>query len=235
MNRMKTGWVFVWLLFISLQVHAQSKYVQIIVAPSTYTYGPRFVASLVPLTGQKTVVLNFPGKSKQELTRNIFAYLQQRPQLILKPKYSNEDLITYRDFSIVCDSSKCMAYLAALTYVYAMPEDGKIQLRFGKGSTLFSSLYKVDLRITRQDDVASIGNAPFNEYKFVQPEDGGELRSNKILSGYHTAVIHYGIAYPESIYDPKGKLINPGVKQIIEQYYDTYITDLNDFLGKLAK
>lgn len=72
------------------------------------------------------------------------------------------------------------------------------------------------------------------KYKFIQPADGrtqSAVSPHGGLLGHATSrKVNYKMAYPDSIFDPDGKVVNPANKKIIEAFFDGYITDLDQFL-----
>jgi len=224
--------------------NSQGKYFEVVTAAYNSHWGnDKFYGVIVPADKRdnSNAVLNFGGKTKKQLYEAIMQYVKARPTLVLKPKATNEHLITYRDFVTVGSIDSCFADLVALTYVYAIPEDGLVKVSFGINSTIFATIFKAKLQITPDDDVASIGDAPFNEYKYVQPADDGVLQNR---SAARTMLLGSGVkrvkrslkeAYPDSIFDPEGKIVNPFNKRIIENYYDWYAADLNYFIQDYFK
>ncbi len=217
-------------VFLSINNFAQNKYFEVVLKKTdigNYSYG-----QILPVGGAKNYPVAFQGKTKSQLYQMIKDYLKARPLLLLKEAYTTQDLITYRDFSYICDSSKSVADLIGKTYIYAMPEDNIIKFSVAKGSVIYSTLFHAKLQITQDDNVASIGDAPFNEYKYAQPKTEEILtsKSNFFLGNVNKKKkIYMNLAYPECIYDSEGKLINPIIKNYVEQYYNQFVTDIIAF------
>ena len=156
--------------------------------------------------------------------------------MVIKPKYTNEHLIIYRDFATIGSKEQCFADLVGLVYVYAIPEeDGTIKLDMST-SDLFASVNNAVLRITPDDNVASDADVPFNEYKYVQPADQTYLSSgstaSRILLGSRTKRKKHSLkeAYPDSVFDPEGNVVNATNKVLIETFFNNYAEDLHNYL-----
>lgn len=231
--------VFTFFAFWSF-ANAQGKYFKVIAKQYSTTYtSNKFYGKIAPLDENKNdeAILSFRGKSKQQLYNAVMDYLKERPGFVLKPKATTEHLITYRDFSNIGSMDSCFADLVGLTFVYVIPMEDVLKVSFGRGSEIYATIFGAKLQVTPDDNVASIGNKPFNEYKFVQPADEGVIQSrstarNILLggSGYKSATRSLKEAYPDSVFDPEGKVRNTINKRIIENYYDWFAADLNSFV-----
>lgn len=224
--------------------NAQGKYFKVITEPYKNSFlNDKYYGRVVPVNdaGGVNAVLNFNGKSKQQLYDATMQYLKERKGLIFKPKMSTPNLIVYRDFSTIGTMDSCFADLVGLTFVYAIPIDGAIKISFGIGSEIYATIFKAQLQITPDDVVASVGNRPFNEYEYVQPADIGMLQNRSTArtmllgSGSKTVKVSLKEAYPDSIFDPEGNVRNPKNKRIIENYYDWFAADLNSFVQNYFK
>lgn len=229
------------LAIATASLSAQGKYFKVAAFPYDNPWsGNKFYGNIVPVIDQGggNAILSFGGKNKQQLYEGIMQYLKARPGFLLKPKSTTEHLITYRDFTKVGSLDSCFADLVALTFVYAIPEDGLVKISFGITSKIYATIFQAQLEITPDDIVASVGDKPFNEYRYVQPADESVVKSRStahtILLGsstsYKTEKRSLKVAYPDSVFDPEGNVVNPVNKRIIENFYDWFVADLNAFL-----
>ena len=225
---------------LSFSANGQGKYFKVVTKPYNNSFiNDKYYGVVVPLNNNDgtNAILNFNGKSKQRLFDAVMDYLKARPALVFKPKMSTPNLITYRDFSNIGTMDSCFADLVGRTYVYAIPLDGAIKISFGMGSEIYATIFNAKLQITPDDNVASIGDKPFNKYKYVQPADEGILESRSTArqmllggSSYKSGKRSLKEAYPDSIFDPEGNVRNTVNKRIIERYYDWFAADLYSFL-----
>ena len=227
-------------MVLSFCANAQGKYFKVVTKPYESSFiNDKYYGAVVPANNAdgNSAILNFNGKSKQQLFDAVMDYLKARPALVFKPKMSTPNLIIYRDFSNIGNMDSSFADLVGRTYVYAIPIDGAIKISFGIGSKIYATIFNAKLQITPDDNVASIGDKPFNEYKYVQPADEGILESRSTArrmllggSGYKSGTRSLKEAYPDSIFDPEGNVRNIVNKRIIERYYDWFAADLYGFI-----
>ncbi|HWV67304.1 hypothetical protein [Chitinophaga sp.] len=218
------------LLAISLSGFSQGKYYEIVIEKGTYgNYG-----MVKPLSNQYDVKLSYDGKKQRQLLEGILEYLKNRPTLKIDTVLNGGTVVVYRDFATIGNKQTCFADLTGLIYMFAVPEEGYISIRAGGNSKIYASVFDAKLRISPGDDVVSEQDVPFNEFKFIQPTDGrtqSAVSPHGGLLGQATSrKINYKLAYPDSIFDPEGKIVNPNNKKIIEAFYDGYIADLDQFL-----
>ncbi|UNY97246.1 hypothetical protein MQE36_09060 [Zhouia spongiae] len=241
----KQKYIIVLLFLLSItSIYSQEQYFEIVAKKSTHPYDNRgyvYYGRIKPLSNQPYATLYFKGIGKKELHEAIMDYLKERPGMVVKPKHTNEHLIIYRDFATIGSKEQCFADLTGLIYMYVIPEeDGTVKLDVST-SEIFASLNDAVLRITMDDNVASDSDIPFNEYKYVQPADKTYLSSgsaaSKLLLGSRTKRKKRSLkeAYPDSIFDPEGNVINPVNKALIEDFFNRYAEDLNTYLSNRFK
>lgn len=157
-------------------------------------------------------LLHLPNLSKNEIEKKIFAFIKQKKYLY-RPFYSNENTISFRDFVMICDKSKCGSDLVAKNIFRLTYDKGFVRITLT--NDIYTSYFGGELIINNNDDVASKGNLPFAIYDFEIPEQ-------------------YTNEYPESIYtynkSGKVKVKNSNVQKIILNFYHQYITDLKVYL-----
>jgi len=207
-------------VIIATAAQSQEKYFEIVLAKDAYGL------MIKPLNNKKEVVLPYTGKSQKQLILAIHQYMKERPRL--KIDSENSDYLYYRDFATICTMEKCMADLVALTYVNIVPQNGKVKVNLGITSKIYSSIFNAKLNINPDDIVVSENDVPFNEYVFVQA-------SNQKKSSIYQTVRELKLAYPESIFDAQGKIVNPMNKETIENFYSGYVIDLKNYLDKNLK
>ncbi|MDG3582922.1 hypothetical protein [Galbibacter pacificus] len=241
----KQEYIAILIFFLSITAtYSQGKYFEIVAEKNTHPYDDRgyiYYGRIKPLDDQPYATLHFKDISKGTLHKAIMDYLKKRPTLILKPKFTNEHLIIYRDFATIGNKEQCFAGLTGLVYMYIIPEeDGTVKLDVST-SEIFASLNDAVLRITMDDNVASDSDAPFNKYKYVQPADKIYLSSgstaSKIFLGSRAKRKKHSLkqAYPDSIFDPEGNVVNPVNKALIEDFFNKYAEDLNTYLSHRFK
>gem|GEM_PF-2633997 len=217
---------------ISFSGYSQGKYFEVVVEKGSYD--GRNYGKVRPLNNQYAVKLSYNGKSQKQLLEGILEYLKNRPTLKIDTILNGGSCVVYRDFATVGNKQNCFADLTALTYLFAVPEEGYISINNGSISKIYASVFDAKLRISPGGDVVSEEDVPFNEYKFVQPTDGrtqSAVSPHGGLLGHATSrKINYKLAYPDSIFDPDGKIVNPANKKLIEAFFDGYIADLDQFL-----
>ncbi len=188
-------------------------------------------ASIAPVSASDqadnyTLKLDFKGKSKQQLIDAVLAYVDSHPEYVLKtPGQGFKAGICYRDFSVIGGEEKYGADLIALTLVHVYPGEGNLQIAIIGDSNIYSTIFKAKLRITADDRVASDDDLPFNTIKYVQPPTRLTGKRSGVKEGY-------GLAYPESVFDGEGNIINQASKDVIEQYYNALVKDLKAFIDK---
>lgn len=225
------------LMALAAPVFAQGKYFEVI----TQDFSGNLYGKVV-VRGRKdnTVKLEYKGKSKKQLLQYALNYLKDRPGLKRDTLIEGEGaLLCYKDFASIGAKDKCFADLVALTYIYVVPEEGYLSVSLSLSPKIFATIFDAKLKVDRGGVVVSENDVPFNEYKFVQPADGrtsSSVSPNGGLLGLATSrKIQYKLAYPDSIFDPEGKVVNPVNKKLVEEYYDGYINDLKSYLDKNVK
>ncbi len=224
------------LLITGQAAFAQGKYFEV-----TIEKGPvdnRNYGKISPLNGQYDIQLRFEGSNKKQLLDGVLLYLKNRPTIKIDTILNKGTCVVYRDFATIGNMKTCMADLTALTYFFVVPEDGYLSFRTGINSKIYASVFGAKLSISPGDDVVSEQDVPFNEYKFVQPADGrtmSNIAPGGLLGKATSRKVQYKLAYPESIFDPEGKVVNQHNKTTIEAFFDGYVTDIYDFLKKTMK
>lgn len=162
-----------------------------------------------------SVTIKLPNLSKEKVKEKIEALIKKR-NYVFKPFYSNESLISFRDFAIICNKNKCASDLIGKTIFHLAYDYGVVKITLE--NEIYSSFYGGELFINENDDVVSKLDVPFAPYEFQIPEK-------------------YADEYPESIYtfNKRGKIIikNAEVQKIILTFFNSYITDIKTFLEKL--
>lgn len=181
---------------------------------------------------QHEVSLPFKGKTPEQLYNGLLSYMKNRPGLkITYNKGVKSGFFQYRDFSFIGTKDKCFADLVALTYIgVVFDKPDSILITLGVTSKIFASIFDARLQITPDDDVASVNDAPFNEYQCMQPAD-----ERVMVTSTRTQKRELKQAYPDSVFDPDGKIVNAYNKELIEKYFDNYITDLKTYLEDYFK
>lgn len=233
---MKTGIQIIGIVFLFLAgitSYSQDKYfvVNYYKKEKADIFGKRAYGKLEHVNSQFEIKLRFAGKTRQQLFKSILKYLNNRPAFKVTKidSSSAKPFFIYRDFATICDKKKCLADLVALSYIYIVPADNIVYIRLAPHSVIYATIFDAKLRITEEGDVASDYDAPFDEYKFVQPED------QKSGTGLGKSTIRHKLAYPDSIFDRDGKIINPNNKKVIEDFFDGYFIDLKNFLQDNTK
>lgn len=162
----------------------------------------------------RSFTINLPNLSKERIRQRIALLIRER-NYVYKPYYSDESLISFRDFATICKKSKCGSDLIAKTLFHLAYDSGVVQITLD--NEIYSSFYGGELIINDNDDVASKNDVPFGAYEFQISEK-------------------YGDEYPESIYifNKKGKtrIKNPEVQKILLAFFNDYISDIISFLKK---
>lgn len=224
------------LVTVSYVAHAQVRYFEAVCEKSTDNlFGDNLFGYIRPLSKQPEIIFQLKNKSKSkaELMKLLQNYLKSRPGLKVEEVVNGEGAyICYRDFASIGDKSRCYADLTALTYIYAAPLDDMIKLRIGVSSKIYATLNDAKLEISPSGTVVSDNDVPFGDYKYVRP--GGYKTGNTggVFGKIKEKTKTPGLAYPDSIFDAEGKVVNPVNKQIIETFYDGYIHDLKKFLDE---
>lgn len=161
-----------------------------------------------------SVTIKLPNLSKEKIKDKIEALIKKK-NYVFKPFYSNENLISFRDFAIICNKSKCASDLIGKTIFHLAYDSGFVKITLE--NEIYSSFYGGELLINDNDDVVSKLDIPFAPYEFQIPEK-------------------YADEYPESIYafNKKGKIKvkNAEVQKIILTFFNGYIADIKSFLEK---
>lgn len=228
-----------WLIIIGMiaasGLQAQGKYFEARLEKNEFSGS--YYGIVAPINKQPDIRLEAPGKNKQQLLDKVLQYLKERPALKIDTVIRGSGpVVVYRDFATIGTKEKCFADLVALTYVFVVPEEGYVSVRLGAISKIFASIFDAKLQISPDGVVVSDNDAPFNEYKFIQPADGrtqSKVSPNGGLVGLATSrKVPYKLAYPDSIFDPGGKIVNANNKKLIETFFDGYVSDLQSFLQK---
>ncbi|HEY8956911.1 hypothetical protein [Chitinophaga sp.] len=218
------------LLILNFSGFSQGKYFEVVIEKGTYgNYG-----MIKPISGQYDVTLSYSGKNRKQLLEGILDYLKNRPTLKIDTVLNGGTVVVYRDFATIGSKQNCFADLTGLIYMFAVPEEGYISIRPGGNSKIFATVFDAKLRISPGGDVVSEQDVPFNEFKYIQPADGRTQSAvsphGGLLGKATSRKIDYKLAYPDSIFDPDGKVVNTNNKKIIEAFFDGYIADLDQFL-----
>lgn len=224
---------------IASPASAQGKYFEVKLEKNQFSSG--YIGKVLPIHDREYVKLAYPGKTKEQLYDAVLNYVKSHSGL--KLEYSDnikKTFLAYRDFATIGDKKKCSADLVSLAYIEVVTDvKDTLLVSYSPNSKIFSTIFDAKLLISPGNDVISEGDIPFNEYKFVQPEDGRTQSSISPNGGLLGAVtsrkINYKLAYPESIFDPGGKIVNSNNKKIIEDFFDGYILDLKNYLDKNLK
>lgn len=161
-----------------------------------------------------SIKISLEKKSKLEIENKIMSFIESN-HYTFKPYYSNDHLITFRDFTIICDKKTCGSEIIAKNIFYIEYGDGFVNISMN--NEIFSSIYGAKLIINDNDDVASQEDIPFGHFEFQVPEK-------------------YSNVFPESIYsfDKKGrtKVKNPFIQNLFLEFYNNYINNFKSFLEK---
>ena len=225
--------------FVALnnQAFSQQKYFSINYYKATgkgWTEGP--TAKLEIATKEVYIPLAFKGKTQKQFYEALHGYIQSRQRFKIDfDKGVGSGFFAYRDFSVIGNKDKCLADLVALTYVtIVFDHPDTLLVRVGATSKIYASIFDAKLLITPDNDVASVDDAPFNEYQFMQPDDERVLTSNA-WTGTRSKKRELKQAYPDSVFDPDGKVVNMHNKNLIENFFDQYIIDLEKYLRENLK
>lgn len=209
------------IFFSSLSIHAQGKYFEIVKVKKNRN--TRLLATVKPLKNKKEIIINYNGKSKTQLIETVRQYLKNNPALIINEDLNN--IIEYNKFDSICTKQKCLADLVGLTTVRCdFSDNGKIKISLAESTKIYTSIFGAVMKRGAGNNIVSDHDVPFNEFQFVLPKN--EIIGSTITKNEWKA------AYPESIFDADGKLINLNNKKIIEKFYDKYIDDLKIYLDK---
>jgi hypothetical protein len=238
MKNIKAVLAFIFVI-ISFSTYAQRKYFEVVPEKNEVTGG--YIGKVLPVDDPEYVKLAYPGKTKEQLYDAVMNYVKSHPGL--KLDYNNDTkktFLAYRDFATIGDKKKCAADIVSLTYIGVVTDlKDTLLVSYSRASRIFSTVFDAKLVISPGNDVVSEGDAPFNEYQFAVPADGKAQSSIAPYGGLVGAAtshrINYKLAYPESVFDSNGKIINPTNKKVIEDFFDGYILDLKDYLDKNLK
>ncbi len=189
--------------------------------------------ALKTTTGTPFISFAFPGKNTKQLHDAVLGYVKTLTTAY--PYYYKLQIddhvsgISYRCFETVGMHDSCFADIYALTYMNVIPSNDTLYVQVSPVSQLYATAFHAQLQITSTDAVASVNDVPFNFYSFIQPsmvlQEGGQaIWSRK--------TIPMRLAYPESIYDPEGNIVNAYNKQVIERFYDHHLVALKKYLDK---
>lgn len=182
---------------------------------------------VVPLNeNDPSIQFDYNGKSQKQLLQGVLNYLKERPGLKLDTLFEGDGpFLAYRDLATIGMKEKCFADLTALTYIYVTPENGFLRLRLGMRTKIYATINDARLSVSPDGIVISENNVPFGSLQFIRPGDYSNNGRKK----------KPGLAYPESIYDSEGKIINPTTKKLIEDFFDGYLIDLKNYLDRNLK
>jgi hypothetical protein len=238
---MKNIKAVLFLIFIlsSLCTNAQGRYFEVIPQKNEGIGG--YLGKVQPINDPEYVKLAYPGKTKEQLYDAVVSYVKSHSGL--KLDYTNDTkktFLAYRDFATIGDKKKCAADLVSLAYITVVTDlKDTLLVGYSRASKIFSTIFDARLVISPGNDVVSENDVPFNEYQFVLPAAGrtqSSISPGGGLIGVATSrKVNYKLAYPESVFDPNGKILNPGNKKIIEDFFDGYIVDLKNYLDKNLK
>lgn len=225
-------------MLISLGVNAQGRYFEI--KPEINELTGTYVGKVQPIDDPQYVKLAYPGKTKEQLYDAVVSYVKSHQGL--KLDYTNDTkktFLAYRDFATIGDKSKCAADLVSLTYIGVVTDlKDTLLVSYSSSSKIFATIFDAKLVISPGNDVVSENDLPFNEYKFVLPGTGrtqSNIAPGGLIGTVTSRKINYKLAYPESIFDANGKIVNSGNKKIIEDFFDGYVINLKDYLDKNLK
>lgn len=231
----KTIFTLVLVSFVQFS-YAQGRYFEVVCEKSNNSmFGDAFYGFVRPLGNKPEIIFQLTNKSKSkaELMKLLQSYLKSRPALKVDKVVGGQGAyVCYRDFASIGDKNQCYSDLTALTYIYAVPLDDMIKIRIGLDSKIFATLNDAKLQISPSDAVVSEGDVPFGDYRYVQPSGYKTGNTGGLLGKMKEKVKRPGLAYPDSVFDAEGKVVNPVNKQIIEAFYDGYVTDLKKFLDE---
>lgn len=227
-------------IFLCSGLHAQERYFE--VKPEINESAGGYIGKVQP-TGDdpQYIKLAYPGKTKEQLYDAVVNYVKSHRGL--KLDYTNDikkTFLAYRDFATIGDKVKCGADLVSLTYIAVVTDlKDTLLVSYSRSSKIFSTIFDAKLVISPGNDVVSENDVPFNEYKFVQPGKGRTQSSispgGGLLGAATSPNINNKLAYPESVFDANGKVVNPANKKIIEDFFNGYIVDLKNYLDKNVK
>lgn len=237
MKNISASLPFIFFILLSIGTNAQGRYFEIKPEINEATGG--YIGKVQPVDDVEYVKIAYPGKTKEQLYDAVVNYVKSHRGL--KLDYSNDakkTFLAYRDFATIGDKKKCAADIISLTYIGVVTDlKDTLLVSYSRASKIFSTIFDAKLTISPGNDVVSENDAPFNEYKFIQP--GAARGQRSISNGGLITIAPAGkndkLAYPESIFDPNGKLVNPGNKKIMEEFFDGYIVDLKNYLDKNLK
>lgn len=182
-------------------------------------------------TGEKSIGMEFKGKTQKQLVMSVLKYVKSRPAYVLQDAdttgaatLGNTPHISYRDFRLICPEKTCKADIIALAYVHVYFKGDKIGVHIRNDTEIYSTIFNAKLRITPEGKIASDDDLPFNILQFIRPET--KVKVNKFIMS------NDGDAYPESIFDSKGRILNQPVKDALERYCNDLINDLKTFISK---
>ncbi len=204
--------------FFSLKFHGEDR---------SYSYAQMESVA----TGNRSIGMEFKGKTKKQLIAAVLKYIKTRQAYVLqeadttgKATLGNIPHISYRDFRLICPEKNCKADIIALAYIHIYFEGDKINVNLENDTEVYSTIFKAKLRITPEGKVASDDDLPFNLFQFVRPET--KVKVNKFKNS------NDGDAYPDSIFDSKGRILNQPAKDALEKYFNDLMNDLKAFITR---
>ncbi|MEY8762005.1 hypothetical protein [Chryseobacterium tongliaoense] len=225
-------------MFLSIITNAQGKYFEVKTEIDEST--GEYFGNVRPINDPEYVALAYPGKTKEQLYDAVVKYVKSHRGL--KLDYTNDNkktFLAYRDFATIGSKKTCGADLVSLTYITVVTDlKDTLLVKYSSSSKIFATVFDAKLTISPGNDVVSENDVPFNEYKFVQPGDE-RMRNSSFPNGGLISLVssrkNDKLAYPESIFDPKGKIVNPSNKKVFEGFFDGYIIDLKNYLDEHLK
>ncbi len=228
------------LLSLAMKGHAQEKYYSLNFHKEKVkdVFGKKkdnVFAKLEISPSQKShdgyALLEYPGKSKQQLHDAALKYVRAVKQFVFED--DNNSYVRYSDFAYIGTKEKCFADILALTNVYVLPFDGSIQIAINP--QIYSTIFGAKIQVLKYGEVVSVDDVPFNIYQPIQP---GNYTTHNGSNGspfgnlVHKQKYEPKWAYPESVFDPDGNVVNQTNKEIIENFFSNYVVGLKNFLDK---
>ncbi len=179
--------------------------------------------------GKQYINIKFKGKTRQQLVAAVLKYIRDRPAYVLHDAdstgasaFAGIPHISYRDFRLVCPEKTCKADIVALAYIHIYFAGDTVNVNLQMDTEIYATIFKAKLRITPEGKVASDDDLPFNVLMLVRPESKVKVGKFKNSSD--------GDAYPDSIFDSKGNILNQPAKEALELYYNDLMNDLKSYI-----
>ncbi|ANH82051.1 hypothetical protein A8C56_14690 [Niabella ginsenosidivorans] len=231
-------------LFYVNYAKAQQQYFQINTRKekNTYTNSIQTIGALnivAPRDQYGAITLDYPGKTPHQLYTSVMNYLKATQRFVVIAN-GDDATVKYRDFFYIGKKDSCKADLIALNYITIYTLENKIKFSLDEYN-IFSTVNDAQLEISKFGEVSSRQDVPFNYYEYVQPapyKDAAQYRTGGLvgLATRKAGKKHQpGLAYPESIYDPEGNIVNAANKRIIEVFFNSYIISLKNYLDNNLK